>query len=62
MVVLDLVLQDVDGWKVARQLKASVHAATVPIIALTAANLPHEQGSAMRAGCDRFLMNVTQTR
>jgi CheY-like chemotaxis protein len=55
VVVLDLGLPDVDGWEVARQLKAAPATAAVPIIALTGADLPHERVSAMRAGCDRHL-------
>jgi len=55
VVVLDLGLPDIDGWEVARQLKAGDQTKDVPIIALTAADLPHEVVSAMRAGCDRHL-------
>ena len=55
IVVLDLGLPDVDGWEVARQLKASPVTALVPIIALTGSDLPHERVSAMRAGCDRHI-------
>jgi len=56
VVVLDLGLPDVDGWEVARHLKASAVTAQVPVIALTGADLPHERISAMRAGCDRYLV------
>jgi len=55
VIVLDLGLPDIDGWEVARQLKASPATAEVPIIALTGADLPHERVSAMRAGCDRHI-------
>jgi CheY-like chemotaxis protein len=54
-IVLDLGLPDVDGWEVARRLKASPATSAVPIIALTGADLPHEQSSALRAGCDWHL-------
>ena len=56
VIVLDLGLPDTDGWEVARRLKASPRTAAVPIIALTGASLPHERVSAMRAGCDRYLI------
>ncbi len=56
VIVLDLALPDIDGWEVARQLKAAPRTAPIPIIALTGANLPHERVSAMRAGCDRYLV------
>ena len=55
VIVLDLGLPDIDGWEVARRLKADSTTAPVPIIALTGAGLPHERVSAMRAGCDRHL-------
>jgi DNA-binding response OmpR family regulator len=55
IVVLDLGLPDIDGWEVARQLKAGERTKALPIIALTGADLPHEVVSAMRAGCDRHL-------
>ena len=55
VIVLDLGLPDVDGWEVARHLKATALTAHVPIIAFTGADLPHERVSAMRAGCDWHL-------
>ena len=55
VIVLDLGLPDIDGWEVARQLKADPRTTAIPIIALTASDLPHERVSAMRAGCDRHL-------
>jgi CheY-like chemotaxis protein len=55
VVVLDLGLPDIDGWEVARRLKATPQTTAVPIIALTGAGLTHERVSAMRAGCDRHL-------
>jgi CheY-like chemotaxis protein len=55
LVVLDLGLKDIDGWEVARRLKAEPSTAAMPIIAFTGAALPHERISAMRAGCDRVV-------
>ena len=55
VVVLDLGLPDIDGWEVARRLKAQPHTSSIPIIALTGSDLPHERISSMRAGCDRHL-------
>jgi len=55
VIVLDLGLPDIDGWEVARQLKRGPRTATIPILALTGSDLPHERVSAMRAGCDRHL-------
>jgi CheY-like chemotaxis protein len=55
VIVLDLGLPDIDGWEVARQLKAAPATHGIPIIALTGSDLPHERVSAMRAGCERHL-------
>ncbi len=55
LIVLDLGLPDIDGWELARRVRASPATAVVPILALTGADLPHERISAMRAGCDRHL-------
>ena len=55
VIVLDLGLPDVDGWSVAREIRAAPTTQGVPIIALTGADLPHERASALRAGCDLHL-------
>jgi DNA-binding response OmpR family regulator len=55
VVILDLGLPDIDGWEVARRLKAQPTTSAIPIIALTGSDLPHERISSMRAGCDRHL-------
>ena len=55
VIVLDLGLPDIDGWELARRIKATPHLANASIIALTGADLVHERVSDMRAGCDRYL-------
>ena len=55
VIVLDLGLPDIDGWEVARQLRAHPETQQIPIIALSGSDLPHERISSMRAGCDRHL-------
>jgi two-component system CheB/CheR fusion protein len=55
VMVLDLGLPDIDGWEVARRVKANPRTAGTWIIALTGADLPHERASSMRSGCDWHL-------
>jgi CheY-like chemotaxis protein len=55
VIVLDLGLPDLDGWSVAREIRAHPTTQRVPIIALTGSDLPHERASALRAGCDLHL-------
>jgi len=55
VVVLDLGLPGIDGWEVARQLKADDATKHISLIAFTAHHMPQEQASALRAGCDLFL-------
>jgi len=55
LVVLDLGLPDLDGWEVARRLKADDKTKRIPIIAFSGRSMQHEQVSALRAGCNVYL-------
>ena len=55
LVVLALGLPDVDGWEVARRLKADDQTKGIPIVAFSGRSMQHEQISALRAGCDVYL-------
>jgi two-component system cell cycle response regulator DivK len=55
LVVLDMELPGIDGWEVARRLKADEGTKHIPLIALTGHHMPQEQASALRAGCDVYL-------
>jgi CheY-like chemotaxis protein len=54
LVLLDLSLPVLDGWTVARSLKADVATAPIPIIALTAHAMTGDRERALAAGCDAF--------
>jgi two-component system alkaline phosphatase synthesis response regulator PhoP len=56
LVILDLGLPDIDGWEVARRLKSDEHTRDIPIIAFSGRSMQHEQVSALRAGCDVYLV------
>jgi CheY-like chemotaxis protein len=54
LVLLDMDLPVVDGWEVARRLKADDRTRAVPIIALTAHAMVGDRDRALDAGCDDY--------
>ena len=54
LILLDMSLPKVDGWEVARKLKADAATSRIPIIALTAHAMAGDRQKAMDAGCDEY--------
>jgi len=54
-VILDLQLPGIDGWEVARRIRADPRLHTIPIVAVSGHVLPADRAEAERAGCDVFL-------
>ena len=54
LIVMDLDLPVVDGWKASRQLKDDPATRDIPIIALTAHAMTGSREKALAAGCDDF--------
>ncbi len=54
LILLDMGLPEMDGWEVARRLKAQDHTRSIPIIALTAHARKEDEERARAAGCDDF--------
>ncbi|WP_428262377.1 response regulator [Haliangium sp.] len=54
LILLDLSLPRVDGWTLARLLRAEPKTKHIPIIALTAHAMVGDRNRAMEAGCDDY--------
>jgi two-component system cell cycle response regulator DivK len=54
LILMDITLPEMDGWEVARLLKADETTRHIPIIALTARVLMTDQRKAFEVGCDDY--------
>jgi two-component system cell cycle response regulator DivK len=54
LILMDITLPEMDGWEVARLLKADQNTRAIPIIALTARVLMSDQAKAFEVGCDDY--------
>jgi CheY-like chemotaxis protein len=54
-IVLDLQLPQVDGWELARRVRADPRFRSIPLLAVSACVMPAERELAMEVGFDRFL-------
>jgi DNA-binding response OmpR family regulator len=55
VVLLDVMLPDVDGFEVCRQLKSDARTRGVPVILITALTDPESRGRGTKAGADDYL-------
>lgn len=64
LILLDINLPDIDGYEVARRLRASakISLASVPIIAVTANALKGDAEKALNAGCDVYMSKPINIR
>jgi CheY-like chemotaxis protein len=64
LVLLDINLPDIDGYEVARRLRASPKRslASIPIIAVTANALKGDAQRALEAGCDVYMSKPINIR
>jgi len=64
LILLDINLPDIDGYEVARRLRASPkhELSTVPIIAVTANALKGDAEKALNAGCDVYMSKPINIR
>jgi two-component system cell cycle response regulator DivK len=54
LILLDMSLPVLDGWEVARSLKAAAATNDIPIVALTAHAMTGDRQRALDAGCDDY--------
>ena len=54
LILLDMSLPVMDGWEVARNLKASETLKFIPVIALTSHAMAGDREQALGAGCDDY--------
>jgi CheY-like chemotaxis protein len=59
LILLDLSMPGLDGWEVARRLRASPETARTPIVALSAHTTGEARERALRAGCNDYLPKPT---
>ena len=62
IVLLDINLPDIDGYEVARRLRAEEKYKTLPIIAITANALKGDADKALAAGCSQYMSKPINIR
>jgi two-component system cell cycle response regulator DivK len=55
LILMDLGLPELDGWKATQKLKSIEETKSIPLYALTAHTLPQERKRAILAGCDGYV-------
>jgi len=62
LILMDLGMPEMDGWKAAEKLKSDAETKSIPLYALTAHTLPFERKRALDAGCDGYLSKPIQMK
>jgi twitching motility two-component system response regulator PilG len=55
VIFLDIVLPEMDGYKVCKLIKSNVVTRSIPIVMLTGKTSPFNKVRGVMAGCDRYL-------
>ena len=55
LILLDLTIPGLDGWKLAGRLKKHAELKAIPVIAVTGHTLPGDRRQAIESGCDGYI-------
>ncbi|MGE5553653.1 MAG: response regulator [Betaproteobacteria bacterium] len=62
LILMDISLQGMNGFEVTRMLKRNPNTAGIPVVALTAYAMQHDQEQAEEAGCAGYIPKPIDTR
>lgn len=62
LILLDINLPDIDGYEVARRIRANERLRSLPVIAITANALRGDAEKALNAGCDVYMSKPINIR
>lgn len=62
LILMDIQLPGISGLEATRILKAADATKHIPIVALTAHAMKHDERRALAAGCDAYMIKPIQTR
>jgi CheY-like chemotaxis protein len=56
LILLDMMMPMMDGWEVARRLRANPETKDIPILAITALFRSHDLNACLLAGCNGYIV------
>jgi CheY-like chemotaxis protein len=62
LILMDIQMPGMDGLQLTRRLKDDPATRDIPVVALTASAMRHDESRALAAGCDGFLAKPLDTR
>ncbi len=62
LILLDMSIPELDGWEVARRLRANAATAEIPVIALTAHAMKGDRERCLDAGCTDYISKPLSVR
>ena len=62
LILLDMSIPELDGWEVARRLRADAATAQIPVIALTAHAMKGDRERCIEAGCTDYMSKPLNIR